>query len=275
MISPTPARRIFYLHYKKALLAEGTPATSVPTSTQGLRSTPQPADHYTYLRLLGILLYLTKSRPDIMAAVSFAGTKSSNPTDRDMSDLYYVVEYLRAIQDVGHILHRSSTNSLRLYCEKPALSKELNFLIAICQELHIPLELPAIIMEDNSAVVTMANNDSGYAKKCKHFLMVLNDVKEQISLGQIEALKIFVKLNNADLHTKPLRSSSFQTMAHRFLGQPPISSPPSHASPTPPVNDIVDPPTEKVPRFGTDVTGQPSSEAKRVHPDPTGDIPGA
>jgi hypothetical protein len=44
--------------------------------------TPQPADHYAYLRLLGILLYLTKSRPYIMAAVSFAGTRSSNPTDR-------------------------------------------------------------------------------------------------------------------------------------------------------------------------------------------------
>ena len=56
---------------------------------------PQPTDHYAYLRLLGILLYLTKSRPDIMAAVSFAGTKSSNPKNRDMSDLYYVVEYLR------------------------------------------------------------------------------------------------------------------------------------------------------------------------------------
>ena len=45
------------------------------------------------------------------------------------------------------------------------LSKELNFLIALCQEIQIPLELPAIIMEDNSAVVTMANNDSGYTKK--------------------------------------------------------------------------------------------------------------
>jgi hypothetical protein len=155
------------------------------------------------------------------------------------------------------------------------LAKELNFLIAICQELHIPLELPAIIMEDNSAVVTMANNDSGYAKKCKHFLMVLNYVKEQISLGQIEARKIFGKLNNADLHTKPLRSSSFQTMAHRILGQPPVSPSSSPVSPTPPVNDIVDHPTEQVPRLGMDVTGQPSSEAKRVHPDPTGDIPGA
>jgi hypothetical protein len=49
------------------------------------------------------------------------------------------------------------------------LAKELNFIIALCQELRIPLELPAIIMEDNSAVVTMANSDSGYTKKCNHF----------------------------------------------------------------------------------------------------------
>jgi len=64
-------------------------------------------------------------------------------------------------------------------------------------------------MEDNSAVVTMANNDSGYTKKCKHFLMVLNYIKEQIVLGQIDAQKIYGKLNNADMHTKPLRSSDF------------------------------------------------------------------
>ncbi len=301
-----------------------TPLHPYPPLPKESDPPPQPTDHYSYLRLLGILLYLTKSRPDIMAAVSFAGTKSSNPTDRDLSDLYYVVEYLRATQDIGHILHQSSTNTLRLYCEVDAsyllhqdskghtgytisfsgttgtfynrsvkqtavatssthaearaiftLAKELNFLIAICQELHIPLELPAIIMEDNSAVVTMANNDSGYAKKCKHFLMVLNYVKEQISLGQIEARKIFGKLNNADLHTKPLRSSAFKTMAHRILGQPSVASHTSTVPPIPPVNEIVDPQTEQVPRFGMDVTGQPSSEAKRVHPDPTGDIPGA
>ena len=82
--------------------------------------TPQPADHYAYLRLLGILLYLTKSRPDIMAAVSFAGTKSSNPTDRNLRDLYYVVEYLRATQDMGNILHKSTTHALRIYCEVDA-----------------------------------------------------------------------------------------------------------------------------------------------------------
>ena len=114
------------------------------------------------------------------------------------------------------------------------LAKELNFLIALCQ-LHIPLELPSIIMEDNSAVVTMANNDSGYTNN-KHFLMVLNYIKEQISLEQIEARKIYGKLNTADMHTKPLRSPEFLTMAHKILGHPPplrvSSSTPTLLQPT-------------------------------------------
>ena len=243
-----------------------------------------------------------------MVAVSFAGTKSSSPTDKDLSDLYYVVDYLRATQNLGHILHKSSSAALRLYCEVDAsylllpdskghtgynisfcgtigtfhnrsvkqtavatssthaearaiftLAKELNFLIALCQELQIPLELPAIIMEDNSAVVTMANNDSGYTKKCKHFLMVLNYIKEQIVLGQIEARKIFGKLNTADIHTKPLRSSEFLSLAHKILGQPPplqlsISLLPiSTPLPTETVSCIMD----------TDAKSQPSTETKR------------
>jgi hypothetical protein len=138
------------------------------------------------------------------------------------------------------------------------LAKELNFLIALCQEIQIPLELPAIIMEDNSAVVTMANNDSGYTKKCKHFLMVLNYIKEQITLGQIEARKIYGKLNTADMHTKPLRSSEFLSMAHKILGQPPPQSP------TPSAISLPTLPTETVSCImDTDVESQPSIETKR------------
>ena len=108
------------------------------------------------------------------------------------------------------------------------LAKELNFLIALCQELQIPLELIATIMEGNSAVMNMANNVSGYTKKCKHFLMVLNYIKEQITLEQIEARKIYGKLiNNADMHTKSLRSPEFSNMVTRSKGNPP------HYLPTP------------------------------------------
>jgi hypothetical protein len=140
------------------------------------------------------------------------------------------------------------------------LAKELNFLIALLQELNIPMQLPAIIMEDNSAVVTMSNNDTAYAKKCKHFLMVLNYVKEQISIGQIEARKIYGKLNNADLHTKPLRCPAFAQMADKILGQPtkPTDPTPLITSETAelPAIDAQTILAEKVPSKGMDAHGK-------------------
>ena len=39
------------------------------------------------------------------------------------------------------------------------LVKDILFVIYICSELDIPLSLPAVIMEDNSAVVTISNEE--------------------------------------------------------------------------------------------------------------------
>ena len=53
-----------------------------------------------YMKLLGLLGYLTKSRPDILAAVSFGATKSSKPIYTDFVDLMEIVDYLR---DASHL----------------------------------------------------------------------------------------------------------------------------------------------------------------------------
>ena len=98
------------------------------------------------------------------------------------------------------------------------LVKDILFVIYICSELNIPLLLPAVIMEDNSAVVTISNEESAYLKKCKHFIMVVNYVREQLELGLIQVLKIKGEVNNADLHTKKLRDKSFATKADNILG---------------------------------------------------------
>jgi hypothetical protein len=83
--------------------------------------------------------------------------------------------------------------------------------------------------------------------------MVLNYIKEQIALGQIEARKIYGKLNNADMHTKPLRSSDFMHMAHKILGQP-ASTPTASTTPTLP--------TEYISMSDMDVESQPNNEQK-------------
>jgi hypothetical protein len=55
----------------------------------------------------------------------------------------------------------------------------------------------AVIIEDNSAVVTVSNYESEYLKKCKHFVMVVYYVREQLEIGLIQVLKIKDELNNA------------------------------------------------------------------------------
>ena len=66
------------------------------------------------------------------------------------------------------------------------LVKDIIYILSICSELQLQLALPAIIMEDNSAVITVTTDESAYAKKCKHFLMLINYVREQVDLGIIK-----------------------------------------------------------------------------------------
>ena len=99
------------------------------------------------------------------------------------------------------------------------LVKDILFIIYICSEVNISLLLPTVIMEDNSAVGTISNEESAYLKKCKHFIMVVNYVRdEQLEqLGLIQVLKIKGELNNADLHTKKLMDKSFAVKADNIL----------------------------------------------------------
>ena len=74
-----------------------------------------------YLSLLGLLIYLTKSRPDILAAVSFGATKSSHPTRADFDDLMEIVNYLRETPEKGHRIFANNTeDKLRFICHVDA-----------------------------------------------------------------------------------------------------------------------------------------------------------
>jgi hypothetical protein len=99
------------------------------------------------------------------------------------------------------------------------LVKDLLFLLSLCLDLQLDLQLPAIIMEDNSAVIIITTDDQAYLKKCKHFLMVINYIREQVDLGMIAIQKIVGEDNMADLHTKPLRYGTFERHAPKILGE--------------------------------------------------------
>jgi hypothetical protein len=124
-----------------------------------------------------------------------------------------------------HLVSTSSTHAeMRAIF---TLVKDIMYLIILCEEIKVDLHLPAVIMEDNSAVVTVTTDDSAFAKKCKHFLMLINYVREQVESGIILIKKINGKLNRADIHTKQLRSGEFETHAESVLGSNSYTTQPS------------------------------------------------
>ena len=65
----------------------------------------QPCDKREYLHLLGMLNYISHTRPDISTALSYAATKNTNPTKANFDELLLVVDYLWQTKEKGLILH--------------------------------------------------------------------------------------------------------------------------------------------------------------------------
>ena len=104
------------------------------------------------------------------------------------------------------------------HAEMYTLVKDRLFLIFMCYELRVKLHLPAVIFEDNSAVITVTTEENAYKKKRKHFfLMVINYVKEQINLGLIKIDRIAGMKNNADLFTSfGIRDKNMSLIPFRY-----------------------------------------------------------
>jgi hypothetical protein len=220
-----------------------------------------------FLHLLGALLYVTKSRPDIATAVSFFATHACSPCEGAYKELLHCVQYLYNTQEQGLILHPGNPNSeLKLRCfvdasylthadskshtgyclsfgligtfysksskqtlvttssthaEMRALYQlilDIIYVVNICEELGRPVSLPAIVMEDNQPVIDLTQDLSKRSKKCKHFLMLVNFVREQVHNGLIELRKVPTEHNLADLLTKILSGQAYTQKAEQLLG---------------------------------------------------------
>jgi hypothetical protein len=82
-----------------------------------------------------------------------------------------------------------------------------------------PISLPAIIFEDNQPVIDLTTTLSSKVTRSKHFLMLIEFVREQVMDGLIELRKISTEANIADMLTKLLVGKTFTMKAMHLLGE--------------------------------------------------------
>ena len=230
--------------------------------------TNKPCNRTQYLHLLGQLLYLTRTRPDIATAVSFASSHAHAPTETHMDDLIRIAAYIKGTQTHSMTLHPLPPNTpLQLYCYVDAsyllhpgsfghtgytisfgninpfyaisrkqtnvstssthaecralyaLTTDLIFIIHLLEELNIPIHLPCIVFEDNQPLIDILNDPCiSPPGKSKHFLMLVDFIREFIEAGLLALNKIDSEHNLSDLLTKALIGLHFHTKADILLG---------------------------------------------------------
>ena len=92
------------------------------------------------------------------------------------------------------------------------------FIVALCKELGREIKLPAIVFEDNGAVIALSREMSSRAK-------IINWVREHVEAGLIELRQIPEEANDADALTKIITGRPFKTKARRLLGPEMILDP--------------------------------------------------
>jgi hypothetical protein len=226
-----------------------------------------PIAQHAYLHLLGALIYIVKSRPDIATAVSFGATHAACPTQGHFDELLHCLAYLLSTRDKGLRLRAGEPHrSLKLLCYVDAsylthadskshtgyclsfgelgcfysksskqqlvttssthaemralysLTIDIVYLVNLCEELGRPIDLPAIVLVDNQPVIDLVQSAFVKSKRCKHFLMLVQWVRERVEHGYLELRKVATKDNVADILTKIITGGEFQTKAQLLLG---------------------------------------------------------
>ena len=98
------------------------------------------------------------------------------------------------------------------------LAVDLIFIINLCDEIERSINLPVVIFDDNNPNVQLSGSLSSRVKRSTHFLMLVNFIRQYVSLGLIEVQKVAPEDKIADVLKKTLAWKDFGRKARRLLG---------------------------------------------------------
>ncbi|KAJ9552776.1 hypothetical protein OSB04_016821 [Centaurea solstitialis] len=214
----------------------------------------KPVDHKTYRAIIGSLLYLTASRPDIMFATCFCARFQANPKESHMMAVKRILRYLKgtpnrglwypkesgfeliAFSDADHggcQLDRKSTSGhvqflgdkLKQHCVSTSTAEAEYVTAASCcsQVLWMRTQLRDYgynfnhipIYRDSKSAIAITCNPVQHTRT-KHIDIRYHFIKDHVERGTVEVYFVNTEYQLADLFTKPLDEKRFNFLISKL-----------------------------------------------------------
>ncbi|GAA0151404.1 transmembrane signal receptor [Lithospermum erythrorhizon] len=186
-------------------------------------------DETQYKQIVGSLMYLTSTRPDIMYVTSLISKFMSNPTELHMHLAKRILRYLKGTIDFG-ILYKEGSAAGKFiaytdsdYAGDHEDTKKAEFVAATactCQAIwmsRILKELSNMKEEclrincDNSSTIKLSKNPVMHGR-CKHIDIRYHFLRDLTKEETIELIHCGSTDQIADVMTKPLKTDQFQKL---------------------------------------------------------------
>ncbi|GJY28689.1 retrovirus-related pol polyprotein from transposon TNT 1-94 [Tanacetum coccineum] len=215
---------------------------STPMATERLDVDLQgtPTDQTTYCRMIGGLMYLIASRPDIAFATFVCARYQARPTVKHLKEVKRIFRYLRQSYNMGLWYPKDSGFELIAYsdadhagckddCKSTSgglqfLEAEYVSLSACCaqviwmrtQLLDYGFKYNRIPMYcDSKSAIAISCNPVQHSKT-KHIDIRYHFIKEHVERGTVEIYFVGTEYQLADLFTKALPKERFEYLVHRI-----------------------------------------------------------
>eukprot|EP00253_Pinus_taeda_P012851 PITA_12851 len=180
----------------------------------------------TYRSMIGSLLYLTGTRPDIMHAVGIVGRFQANPKETHLQAVKRIFKYLQGTQNYGLWYPRDTDLTLHAYMDadwagsvddRKSTSGGAFFTGTrlTLQDFHIDCTPPVSILCDNTSAINISKNPVMHSKT-KHIPIKYHFLREQVLEQKVKLEYVPSKEQVADILTKPLPREAFEYLRHKL-----------------------------------------------------------
>ncbi|GJU72137.1 retrovirus-related pol polyprotein from transposon TNT 1-94 [Tanacetum coccineum] len=198
----------------------------VPPNNLGLDLAGKPVNETSYRGMIGLLMYLTATRPDIqfstvlcaryqsnlkeshLTAVEKILRYKSNPKESHLTAVKRILRYLKGTPTLGLYYPKCSGFDLKGYSDSDYVGCNMDrkSTSSACQILGRKMMVP--IFCDNTSAIVISNNPVLHSRT-KHIDIRYHFIRDHILKGDIELHFIPTEYQLADIFTKPLDEPTF------------------------------------------------------------------